>query len=387
MIAALSFDFSDEHAAFRDQLLAYAETELLPHYPTRAAEDRIPAEVRRQLAALGVLGIGVAEEYGGSGADDPIALGIACEALARGDINVAALPTQAGLTAAQLAFIADPEVRRHYATRVVGGEIEIGIALTEPDSGSDAAALRTVAHPVPGGWRLRGEKASVSHGMTAEAAIVFARAPGSTRHDGVSAFLVDLDADGVTRTPGTDLGMRPIARADLHLDDVFVPASHLCGAEGAGFAQVMRKFDFSRAAIGLMCLGAAQQSLAEAAAYTRERETFGKPIAAYQGVSFPLAEHATYLEGARWICYRALWLRSVDRVHTTEAAMSKWWAPRVAKDAIEAAITTVGHAAYGDALPLQARYRDVFGYLIADGTAQIQKLIIAQDLIGREVRG
>jgi cyclohexanecarboxyl-CoA dehydrogenase len=183
-----------------------------------------------------------------------------------------------------------------------------------------------------------------------------------------------------------DMGMRPLARGDIVMDGAFVPEGHLCGNRGRGFAQVMGKFDFSRAAIGLMCLGAARRSIDEAAEHAVQRHAFGKPIAAFQGVSFPLAEAVTAMEGARWICYRTLWLRAQGKPHTVEAAMSKWHAPRVAKEAIETAITTVGHGAYSEEMAHQARLRDVFGYLIADGTAQIQKLIIATDLIGREVR-
>ena len=383
----LSFAFAEEHEQLRRTLLGYAEDALLPEYNARAKRSRIPEAVRKDLAAMGVLGIGLPEQYGGSGAEDPIALGIATEALAYGDVNVAALPVQTGLTGVQLADLADEEARAHWIGRITAGEAEVAIALTEPESGSDAAALRTVARPVDGGWRLSGRKASITHAMTADAAVVYAREPGSRAHQGVSAFLVDLSASGVAREGMTDMGMRPLARGDLVLDDVFVPEGHLCGTYGSGFAQVMGKFDFSRAALGLLCLGAAQRSLHEAATYATQRHAFGRPIAAFQGVSFPLAEHATTLEAARWLCYRTLWLRSVGRRHTSEAAMSKWWAPKVAKEAIEAAITTVGHGAYSEELPLQARLRDVFGYLIADGTAQIQKLIIATDLIGPVVRG
>lgn len=383
----LSFELSEEHRALQEQLRAYAKSQLLPAYVQRAAGTSIPATVRKELAAMGVLGIGLPEAYGGSGEDDPIALGVATEALAYGDVNVASLPIQTGLIGTQLGMLADEDVKASYIHRLVAGEIDVAIALTEAESGSDAAAMRTVATPVDSGWRLTGRKASITSAMTAAASIVYARAPGSERHDGISAFLVDLDAPGVTVEATADMGMRPLARGDIVMEDVFVPASHLCGTQGRGFAQVMGKFDFSRAAIGLMCLGAAQASLDEAAEWANERTAFGQPIAGYQGVSFPIAEHLTYMAGAREVCYKTLWLRAHGRPHTVEAAMSKWWAPKVAKEAIEVAITTVGHGAYSEDMAHQARFRDVFGYLIADGTAQIQKLIIATDFIGPKVRG
>ena len=150
---------------------------------------------------------------------------------------------------------------------------------------------------------------------------------------------------------------------------------------------VMSHFDYSRAAIGLQCLGAARASLEETYAYVRDRRAFGKPIAAFQGVSLPLAEHATLVDAARWACYRTLWLRQAGLPHTAEAAMCKWWAPVVAKNAIEACLLTHGHYGWSDELPFQQRFRDVFGYQIGDGTAQIQKQVITSRLIGPEARG
>ena len=168
-----------------------------------------------------------------------------------------------------------------------------------------------------------------------------------------------------------------------HLSDVFIPESHLVGELGRGFHSVMDHFDFSRAALGLMCLGAAKQSLEEAAAYAKQRETFGQPLSEHQGLAFQFSEHATYLEGARWICYRALWLRETAQPHTALASMSKWWPPVVAKNAIEFAMRVHGNLGYSTESPLQQRYRDVTAYLVADGTAEIQKRIIAKDIFAR----
>jgi cyclohexanecarboxyl-CoA dehydrogenase len=269
---------------------------------------------------------------------------------------------------------------------MIDGTEVVAFGLTEPEAGSDAASLRATARPVEGGWRVTGEKNSVSHLQAAAATLIYARAPGSTRAAGVSAFLVEADRDGVTVGDFTDMGQLPVGRGTLYLDDVFVPSENLVGAEGRGFATVMGHFDYSRAAIGLQCLGAARVSLTETYKYVKERRAFGKPIAAFQGVSLPLAEHATLVEAARWLCYRTLWLRQAGLPHTAEAAMCKWWAPVVAKNAIEACLLTHGHYGWSDELPFQQRFRDVFGYQIGDGTAQIQKQIIATRLIGPEVR-
>jgi cyclohexanecarboxyl-CoA dehydrogenase len=378
----LSFAFTDEQRAFADTLADFSRKVLLPGYRDRAASADFPFDVLRALGDLGVLGIGLPEKYGGTGQEDPVLLGLATETLAYGDVNMASAPIQVGLIGSQLAQ-ASGEVQERYLPPLIEGRQTVAIALTEPGSGSDAAALTTVARPDRGGWRLTGEKTAISWACNASAALVYARDPGSTRTSGVSCYLVPLDAEGVTVSHMPGMGCLPLGWGSIHLDDVFVPAAYLVGEPGRGFAAVMSHFDFSRAAIGLMCLGAAQASLDEAAAYATQRHAFGKPIGEYQGVSFLLAEHATYLEAARWLCYRALWLREQGEPHTSAASMSKWWPPVVAKDAIEAAIKIHGNLGYSTEFPLQQRFRDVMAYLVADGTAEIQKVVIARDILAK----
>jgi cyclohexanecarboxyl-CoA dehydrogenase len=241
-----------------------------------------------------------------------------------------------------------------------------------------------VARPVEGGWKLTGEKTAISWAMHSSAALIYARDPGTKGSVGVSCYLVPLDQDAVSVHHMPGMGCLPLGWGSIHLNDVFVPRSHLIGEPGRGFRAVMSHFDFSRAALGLLCLGAAQASLDEAAAYATQRHAFGKPIADNQGVSFALAEHATYLEAARWMCYRALWLREQGKPHTALASMSKWWPPIVAKNAIEAAMRLHGNLGYATEFPLQQRFRDVMAYLVADGTAEIQKRVIAKDIFARQ---
>ncbi len=376
----VSFAFTDEQEAFAKTLAEYSRKVLLPGYRERAASTEFPFGLLRQLGELGVLGIGLPERYGGTGADDPVLLGLVAETIAYGDVNMASAPIQVGLIASQLAHAAE-EVQERYLPPLIEGRETLAIALTEPGSGSDAAALATVARPAPGGWRLSGEKTAISWACNASAALVYARDPGTARSAGVSCYLVPLDAAGVSVHHLPGMGCLPLGWGSIYLDDVFVPASHLVGESGGGFRAVMSHFDFSRAAIGLMCLGAAQASLDEAAAYATQRYTFGRPIADNQGVSFLLAEHTTYLEAARWLCYRALWLRERGQPHTSLASMSKWWSPVVAKNAIEAAMTIHGNLGYATEFPLQQRLRDVMAYLIADGTAEIQKMVIAREIL------
>jgi len=382
-LTVLSFAFSPEQEDFRLQLRKFAGAELMPRYVERAAKPEFSWEAHRQLAGLGVLGIGLPEKYGGTGEPDPITLGIATEALAYGDVNVASAPVLSGLVAAQLAINGQDAVVERWLPQLISGEAVAAIAVTEPSGGSDVSGLRTEARRVPGGWRISGEKIAITLATAAAVALVYAREPGSDGYRGISCLAVPLDADGVTRTHTPGMGALPLCWGQLSFEDVFVPEDHLVGAAGRGFAAAMEHFDFSRPALGLLCLGAAQASVDEACEWAVQREAFGRPLAAFQGVSFPLAEQATYLEAARWLCYRSLWTREAGDKHTQYAAMSKWWPPIVAKDAIETALVTFGNLGYSTELPLQQRYRDVASYLIADGTAGIQKRIIATAMLGK----
>jgi cyclohexanecarboxyl-CoA dehydrogenase len=188
---------------------------------------------------------------------------------------------------------------------------------------------------------------------------------------------------GISRSPFDDLGSRAIGRASVHFDGVRVSRADMIGEEGGGFVSVMQGFDYSRAIIGLLCLGAAEQSLDEALQWSRDRVAFGRPIGTFQGVSFPLAECATYITGARHVCYEALWRKDNDLEHNTEAAMAKLWAPKLATDVIHQCLLTLGHVGYSTEHKVGQRLRDVIGLEIGDGTAQVSKLVISRGLLGR----
>ena len=231
---------------------------------------------------------------------------------------------------------------------------------------------------------LNGEKTSISFAADADGAVIFARTGTAEQGArGISAFMVDLNQKGVTRTKLDDIGTTIVGRGSLFFDDVFVPADCRLAEEGDGFVQVMQGFDFSRALIGLQVVAAAQASLDETWEYVKQREAFGAPIAQYQGVSFPLAEGETYLTMARQLCYHTLDLRDRNLPHTAEAAMCKWYAPKTACEVIHQCLLTHGHYGYVKGSPHQQRYRDVLGLQIGDGTAQIMKLIIAREKVGR----
>ena len=378
----MDFAFSDEQREYRDRARAVATKRLLPEYQARERAGRIDPDLRREIGAAGLIAPEIPVEYGGRGLDR-VTSGVITEEIGRGDINVAYLQVVGSLVGQILASNARPEVAQQWVPRICSGEEVVGIGLTEPHAGSDAGMPRMRARRDGGGYRLSGQK-SLSLCMDAAAAVVFARtAPGDERAKGISALLVPRDADGVRRERFDDVGTVAIGRGLATFEDVLVPEDHLLGDEGAGFSQVMAGFDFSRALIGLQCVGAAQASVAQTWEHVTTREAFDRPLSRFQGVAFPLAEAETLLAAARLVCLRTLWLRDRGEPHTAEAAMCKWWAPKVAADAIRECVLLHGQAGYTRDLPHQQRLRDVFGLQTGDGTAQIMKLVIARQRVGR----
>jgi cyclohexanecarboxyl-CoA dehydrogenase len=256
------------------------------------------------------------------------------------------------------------------------------LALTEPRGGSDAAQLGLTMRRDGDDYVLDGEKTSISAADQAGIAVVFGRTGGPGAR-GITAVLVPMDLPGITTTRFDCHGQRAIGRGSIFFDGVRIPVSHRLADEGGGFVQVMQGFDFSRALIGLQVLAVARAALDDAWQYATERHAFGRPLAAFQGVSHRLAELDTQVEAARLLCYQALWAADHDLPHTAEAAMVKWWAPKLAFDVVHECLLVHGHGGY-DRGVMEQRLRDVLGFQIGDGTAQIMKTIIARARAGRD---
>jgi len=379
----MDYALSEQQQAFRETAMRFAKEKLAPHYQKRATEDRIDRALMKEMGALGLIAPDLPEQYGGLG-ESSVTAGIIIEQIAYADFNASYVPLLASLMGGMLAQHASPDIAREWLPKVTAGEAIIGLGLTEPRGGSDAANLILRAEKSGNGYRLNGEKTSISFSDQCEAAVIFART-GKVEDGarGVSAFFVDLNQKGVTRTHFDDIGTKPVGRGSIFLDDLFVPAECLMAEENKGFSKIMTGFDFSRALIGLECLGPAQASVDETWHYTSERSAFERPIAQFQGVSFPLAEAETQLTMMRQLCYYTLSLRDRRLPHTAEAAMCKWYVPKVACEIIHQCLLTHGHYGYTTDLPFHQRYLDVMGLQIGDGTAQIQKLVIAREKVGR----
>jgi len=375
--------FSPEQDELVRTLRHFARRELAPRSAHWDRTGEFPWEAWRRMGELGLLGLRVPEAYGGQAADF-LTFGIAMEEIGRGDFSCTYGIQLAGLAGEILGRSGTEEIKTRWLPPTASGLAVVALALTEPGAGSDAANLACRAERDGDGYVITGEKSGISLGMAAQAAIVFARTDPGGRARGVTAFVVPLDLPGVSRSPLRDMGTRAIGRAVLAFDHVRLPASHRLGEEGTGFYQVMQGFDYNRIGIALACLGVAQQSVEETMGYVKERKAFGRALARFEGVSFAIAEAATHLEACRWLCYRALWLADQGRPHTKESAMTKWWGPRLAVDTIHQCLLLHGHYGYTDELPFEQRMRDVIGLEIGDGAAEVMKMVVARELMGRE---
>ena len=374
------FDATQEQ--FAETVRSFARDRLKPRYARWEREPfsrGLVGELTAELGELGVLGLLVPANRGGSGADF-VAAGIASEELARGDFNVTNFVQLSSIAALALGSWAAPDLAERWLPRIASGEVVPALALTEPEAGSDAAAISTSARRDGDCWVITGEKASMTFAGYADAAIVFART-GGPGAGGISAFWVPL-GDDVTRQVIDTVGGKLTARGSIFFDEVSVPDDHLLGDVGTGFTQAMAAFDFNRAIIALGCVGAALESIEETVAYTSARATFGAPLSARQAVTQQVAEHQSRLTAARLTAYHALQLADLGRPHTSEAAMAKWMGPSWAVEAIHTCLRLHGWVGYGRDLPFDQRLRDVTGLEIGDGTAEVMKAIVARGLYG-----
>ncbi|KQZ75639.1 acyl-CoA dehydrogenase family protein [Nocardioides sp. Root151] len=375
---------SDDQLAIRESVRRFARDELASGYLTRAQADDFPWKQHRQVGELGVLSLLAGPDHNPLDTEDYVAVGLAVEELAYADFNVANAVIPVLLMTSLIAQHGDDAMRKRWLPPLTSGDTYVAFALTEPHAGSDATAIRTTATAHDGGYLLNGEKTSITMLAQAEAMIVVARTLRDGEDVGVSTFLVDLEAAGITKSTMSDTGWRPMGRGTIFFDDVHVPAEALVGAEGSAFRSVLGGFDFTRPLLALTGIGAAQAAVDLTARYVRDRHAFGQPLSRYEGVSFPLAEHSTTLEAARLLCYSTLSRRTAGEKHTAEAAMSKWFGPKMASAAVKECLLLHGHYGYATEMGLEQRLRDVMAVEIADGTAQIQKIIIARERFGRD---
>ena len=369
--------------AIAEHARRFATDRVAPGFLERDDTRVLDRTLMRAMGEMGFIAPELPESYGGQGMGC-LAAGVIHEEIARADLSISYINLLASLNGQILSQHGQPGVVRPWLEKLTQGEALFAIALTEPRGGSDAANLRLRVERVADGYVINGEKTSISAADQADAAVVFGRTGSveSAAH-GVTALLVPMDAPGVTTNRFDCHGQRAIGRGSIFFENVRVPVDHRLGDENKGFVQVMHGFDFSRALIGLQVLAVAKVALEETWEYVAEREAFGKPLSAFQGVSHPLADYETQVAAARLLCLQTLWAKDRGLPHTAEAAMCKWWGPKLAYDVVHQCLLMFGHGGY-DRGVMEQRLRDVMGFQIGDGTAQIMKTIIARTRAGRE---
>ena len=373
----------DDLIALKEQARRFAANRVAPGFQERDRTRVLDRGLMKEMGEMGFIAPELPEAFGGLGLGC-LAAGVIHEEIARADLSMSYVNLLASLNGQILAQHGAPEIVKPWLARLTAGDALLAIALTEPRGGSDAANLRLRIERDRDDYVVNGEKTSISAADQADAAVVFGRTGTieSGAH-GVTALLVPMDLPGITRSRFDCHGQRAIGRGSLFFENVRVPASHRLGAENKGFVQVMQGFDFSRALIGLQTLAVARAALDETWDYVAQRQAFGKPLSAFQGVSHPLADFDTQVEAARLLCLQALWLKDRGLPHSAEAAMCKGWAPKLAYDAVHQCLLMFGHGGY-DRGAMEQRLRDILGFQIGDGTAQIMMTIIARARAGRD---
>jgi alkylation response protein AidB-like acyl-CoA dehydrogenase len=360
----------------------FVDKEVVPHARDWDRAEAVDRALVGKLGATGFLGLTIPEEYGGSGGDH-VTYALVLEELGRGDGAVRGIVSVSlGLVTKTILTHGTEEQKRRWLPRLCAGEAVGCFALTEPDTGSDAAALATRAVRDGDDWVLTGSKIFITNGTWAGVALVFART-GGDGPKGITAFLVPTDSPGFTRTEiHGKLGLRGQATAELAFDGVRVPDSARLGEEGKGFRIAMGTLDKGRISVAAGCVGTAQGCLEAAVRYAGERRQFGRPIAGFQLVQEMLAEMAVETDAARLLVLRAADLVDRGEPFGTEASMAKLFASETAVKAANHAIQVFGGYGYVDEYPVGKYLRDARVTTLYEGTSQIQKLLIGRALTG-----
>lgn len=378
----MDFELPESHRILRDSVRDFAEREVSPHAESWDAEERFPLEIVPKLAAMGLLGIRIPEQYGGAGLD-VLANAICVEEIARVDGSLAlTVASHNGLGTGHILAFGSEEQKQKYLPRAASGEWLAAWALTEPGSGSDAAALATSARRERDGWVIRGTKTFITQGSVAGFCVVLARTnTGVAPQRGITAFIVDTKSDGYSASKKLKkYGCRSSDTVEIVLDDVWVPDSERLGAVDHGFLDTMRILDGGRVSIAAMALGLGRGALEMAVRYAKERRAFGQPIAEFQGLRWLLADAKTELEAAALLTYMAARSADQGKRFTLEASMAKLFTSEVATRVCNHALQVHGGYGFTREFAVERHLRDVKLCEIGEGTSQVQRLVIAKHL-------
>jgi alkylation response protein AidB-like acyl-CoA dehydrogenase len=376
-------ELTDEQRLIQETARDFVDNEVVPRARESDRAERFDAELAGRLGEMGYLGAPVAERYGGRGLDY-LTYGLIVEEVGRGDSAMrTVVSVQTSLVCGSIERWGTEEQKRRWLPRLCGGEAFGCFALTEPETGSDAASLRTRAERIDGGWRISGQKMWISLGNVAEVALVFAQTNPGERHRGLACFLVPVDSPGfAAQEIHGKLGLRASDTAALSLDGVEVGDGALLGEVGDGFKVAMSALDSGRYSVAAGCVGICEGCVRASVSYAKERTQFDVPIASFQLVQEMLADMIVRRDAARLLVRRAAALKDAGRPSTVETSIAKLYATESAVECANLAIQVHGGSGYVDDHPVERYLRDARVTTLYEGTSQIQKLIIGRDATG-----
>ncbi len=379
----MDFQLSDEQKLIQETAREFAEREILPKVRDNDRAGRFDRELARKLGEVGFLGAPVAEAYGGRGLDY-VSYGLVAEEIGRADSSArTVISVVTSLVAGPIEKWGDEEQKQRWLPRLCSGEGLGCFGLTEPDTGSDAANLRTRATKTDGGWSISGQKMWISLGNYSEVALIFAQTDPAQKHRGLAAFLVPTDSEGfTTQEIHGKLGLRSSDTAEISLDEVEVGDDALLGEVGDGFKVAMSALENGRYSVAAGCVGICAGCVQSSVSYAKERKQFGVPLARFQLVQEMIAEMILRRDASRMLVLRAGLLKDEKKPNATETSVAKLYATEAAVECANLAIQVHGGSGYVDDYPVERYLRDARVTTLYEGTSQIQKLIIGRAATG-----
>ncbi len=391
----MEFDFllSEEHKMIRDAVREFAQNEIAPVAAHYDETGEFPMPIIKKMGEMGLMGIEVPEEYGGAGLDT-LAYVLAMEEVAKADVATSTIMSvNNSLFCHAVLTYGTEEQKQTYLRAVASGEAIGAYALTEPQSGSDAANMRTRAVLSDDGkyYIINGRKSWITSGPVADYIILFAMTDPEKQHRGITAFIVEGDTPGLTRGKvEPKLGIRASATCELFFEDMKVPVENVLGEPGMGFKIAMSVLDAGRIGIAAQALGVAEAALEASIRWAREREAFGRKIGEFEGIQWKIADMKTRIEASRGLIYNAAMAKErakqTGERYTLEASMAKLYASETAMFCTHQAIQIHGGMGYSKELPLERYFRDAKITEIYEGTSEIQRLVIARQVLGLRAR-
>ena len=378
----MEFELTEEQQQVKMSVREFAESEIAPHVMEWDESQHFPVELQPKLAELGLMGVIFPEEYGGAGMGY-VEYATIIEELSRIDGSVGiSVAAHNSLCSNHIYKYGTEEQLQKYLVPLAKGQFLGAWGLTEPSAGSDASGTKSTAVPSDGGWMVNGSKNFITHAIHADVCVAMAVTDKSKRSKGISAFIFEKGMPGFSPSKKENkLGLRASETASVVFEDCFVPDGQLLGEEGQGFVNAMEILDGGRISIAALAVGIAQGAFESAVRYSQERQQFGKPISEFQAIQFKVANMATQIDAARLLMYRAAWMKDQGKKTTKESSMAKLFASEISVNVCEEAIQVHGGYGYTKDYPPEKYWRDSKLCTIGEGTSEIQRLIIAREVL------